>query len=312
MADQEDYSYALSGAKDLMGCVLSDADLRNLDLRDRDFGNARLDKADFSNSDLAGSVLAKAKVKMANFSGANLSKTSFGGAVFRVNFSDSNLSGARVTGILNGCNLQGANLVGANFSGAHFDNGCIFDGAIVDGSTNFEGVEILRPDSRHQIFRFFRLERGKLVRKNNADVESLGADADLALAAINEGIRQVNNLRISSEEAPHSGMGHNRPPLEFQISEEEKIYTLVSFNEAKATIESGSMDADKIRSAVHFATQLARASLSWVGDHADTAVSEFSKEFGKTLGGKTALVLSATYFSGAMNAIVESLQRIIG
>lgn len=315
MADAEDYEHALSGSRDLVDCVLEGADFAGKDLRERDFRRAKLKGADFTGTDLSGANFEDADESFSKFDQAILTDTKFNGALFRISFVASSLTGSRISGLLNGCNFTGANLIGTNFSGARFIEDCIFEDSIIDESTNFEGAQILRPYARLPVFRYFELNRGVLHRRPAGSREGTGLSKDeaSAVSAIDEGLRQLESVRIVSDsEAGLPSFGHNQPPEEFQLTEEEKEETILVLKQARNTLLTGEKSSPKLLAALESASKASRLALTWIGGHIDTTIGEFSKAVGRSLGSKTAAIVTATYFSGAMDRIVEAVEKLLG
>ena len=63
--------------------------------------------------------------------------------------------------------MDGADLVGADFRHTVINEGCSFNNAVVDATTRFDGAKIFRPLARQDAFRFYRVERGVLVRRED-------------------------------------------------------------------------------------------------------------------------------------------------
>ena len=217
-------------------------------------------------------------------------------------------------GLYGRCNFTKANLIGADFSKARFKEGCIFHGAQADETTRFDGAQALRPYLKQDVFRFYRIERGVLVRKDAQDVVERVEVANLnAMAALDEGIRLISALpEPKNLDGNAPSIGHNCPPVEFELTAEEKEEAINCFSEARETLNAGENDPSKVKMAIAKAAALSSKALTWIGGHADTAVGEYAREFGKTLGGKTAAVISVAYFSGAMNEILELLAAVVG
>lgn len=132
------------------------------------------------------------------------------------------------------------------------------------------------------------------------------------LNALAEGIRQVRIL--ADTQAPVTSLaaiGHNSPPEEFRLSNSEVQLALIEFSAAKATLQTREDDPNKLRGAMNMAKILGLSAASWSGVKLDLMVSEFSKEFGKTLGSKTAIVVAALSFSGALESIVQTITQFL-
>lgn len=311
--DEDDYNHLQSGSNDLAGCVLTGANLSGLLLNGRNFNRAQLGSANFEGANLEGSSFLGATITRANFSGANLRKSSFNGGNVRVNFSRSNLSDATLHGVYASADFRGANLSGTNFSGVHFQDGCLFDDAIVSEETLFDGATVLRPYSRLPPFRYYKLERGILHRLSTNELQQ---DQDLlrlsAIDALTNGIQELQSLPVSTAlPVDLVGIGHNNPPDDFKLSPLEISTAQTSFVQARDALFEKSKDTSRYLHAIETATDLARKASMWVAQKVDVAISEFAKEFGKTLGSKVALTVATLQFTGALERIVQALSRFI-
>lgn len=167
MADSEDMKRLMSGETDLSRCDFREADLSGMDLRDRNFTHSLLNKSvcnntNFSGSDFRHAQVSFIKAKNANFDNCNLQSLHFGYAEL------SKSSMVNVSG--QGAHFQHAKLTDVDFRGAKFTSGsmdadCELSGTISDNSTDFEGLVVLRALSRHELFKDYIFDSGKLRRK---------------------------------------------------------------------------------------------------------------------------------------------------
>ncbi|HVI32667.1 MAG TPA: pentapeptide repeat-containing protein [Phenylobacterium sp.] len=140
--------------------------MSNLDLRGRDFSGAHLEEANASRSNFAECSFVSANTRGFIAEGADFSEISAPSTVFfGVNFRGASLRGARLArSSFTRANLSNTDLIGADFSNAVLNEGTTFEGAEIDESTKFDGAKIFRPLARQPAFRFYRVERGVLVR----------------------------------------------------------------------------------------------------------------------------------------------------
>ena len=166
MADEQDVRDALSGAKDLASFDLRSADLSGHDFTGCNLENTRLDNANLSGANISQCDLTQTKYTHVNLTEANCSGSKFKGAIFGVNFSKSNLNNSDFSNssLFTKCNFDGADLRGADFSNSRLSDENTFTDAIYDEKTEFERVEILRPQSKNDVFKYFSFSRGKLHR----------------------------------------------------------------------------------------------------------------------------------------------------
>lgn len=149
------------------------ADLSDLDLRNRDFTGAHFDKANARGADFSGSTLQGAHTVGMQAPSANLARVTAPSSVFvNVDFNKANLrEGGFDRSHFTKVDLRGADLRGTSFRNAHFNQGTDLDGALTDSETVFDGATILRPLARQPAFRFYRVERGVLIRNEGSPTD---------------------------------------------------------------------------------------------------------------------------------------------
>jgi uncharacterized protein YjbI with pentapeptide repeats/GNAT superfamily N-acetyltransferase len=205
--DQEAYTRALAGNKnlrhanfagaDLRGADLRDADLVGADLRFADLSGANLDMADLEGATLEGADFTGASLKVANLKVANLKHAIFSGADLRMatlaaarlgntTFRGANLQKANLRGaimretVFSGADLEDANLshadlMDADFRGArlrnatlaHLQGGGEFGGA----SAGFQGADLMGADLDGSLFTDADFENADLSGANLRDVQ---------------------------------------------------------------------------------------------------------------------------------------------
>ena len=170
MADSEDLKLLESGELDLSRCDFREADLSGMDLRGRDFTHCLFEKAKcegtrFDESEFRNSRVSFKKAKNAIFDGCDLTKLHFG---------YTNLSGASLKNVkakqtvFQHTKLDGANVQGAQLGGGKMDVDTTLEGIISDEQTDFDGLKVLRPTSRHPLFKNYIFQNGKLHRNSDA------------------------------------------------------------------------------------------------------------------------------------------------
>lgn len=307
MADEDDIAHVMSGASDLAGCVLDGADFSKAALSSRDFSKAKLAETNFARADVSGSNFERANLVRTNFNASIMRGVRLNGAVFQVDFSSADLTSSVLHGNYARCDFSGAILSGANFNGAVIDGDCKFDSAIVDAATSFDRVEIPRASARARVFEGYRYERGML--RKMAPVSDGGVDNKKysdAIGAITEALLKLEGINQSP------GIGHNYPPDEFTLTSEEVAEGKRALLEARSGLERGIVDPETIESVVKVSRSLQEKALNWVAGHSNTAVSEFAKAAGQTLGSKTALISGALYFSDTFGWVVNHLSKLVG
>jgi len=177
MADNDDLERLRRGSHDLAQGDFRDADLAELDISERDLTGAYLQKANAERANLSGSVLTGARLHYFKAPGANLSSVELKStALTQVDFRGSDLRrGVFARSHFSKADLTGADLRGADFRGAHFNEGTLFDDCAADEDTLFDGATIFRPLAKQPAFRFYHVQRGKLVRNSDVPEEERSA-----------------------------------------------------------------------------------------------------------------------------------------
>lgn len=171
MADEVDLTQLQNGNPDMARRDLRGADLSGLDLSGRDFTEAHLEQASARGANFAGAILTGLQTRgmsapQANFSGVTAQSTVFFGMELReASFRGAKLGRSHFTQT----SFKGADLVGADFQKAVINEGCDFTDALVDATTRFDGARVFHPLSRQRAFDFYRVERGVLVRREDAE-----------------------------------------------------------------------------------------------------------------------------------------------
>ena len=206
MADSEDLKLLASGELDLSRCDFRAADLTGMDLRGRNFSHCLFEKAKcegtkFDGSNFKDARLSFIKAKNASFNGCLLEGQHFGFS----DLSGASLKDARARGArFQSAKLTGVNLEGANLAGGSINVDTVLDGVIADERTNFEGLKVLRPTSRHPLFTGYRFENGTLRKQSLADAtvpevptnteQSVETQAAIAHQPIKIAQRQLQHL----------------------------------------------------------------------------------------------------------------------
>ncbi|WP_109116713.1 pentapeptide repeat-containing protein [Azospirillum sp. TSO22-1] len=171
MADVEELLRLQAGDIDFAHTDLREADLSGMDLSARIFIGAHLEKAvargtRFRRAKVTDAHMMQLDAASADFSEAEGISTSYWGVNFSgANFSKSNFSRSRFEKV----NFDRVNFRGADFRDAVFEEGTSFKGAFADANTLFDGATIFRPLAKEDVFRFYRVELGKLVRITDAE-----------------------------------------------------------------------------------------------------------------------------------------------
>ena len=316
MADDIDLQALLNGDLDLVNRDLREANLAGLDLSNKDFSGAHLQGANVAGANFEFSKFNQTQTERMNAEGAKFINSTSRSSIW----SGVNLKGADMRGsdfassyFGAGTNLTGADLRGADFRKAHFVESIILDGCIVDEQTKFDGANVFRPLARLEAFRFYRVERGVLVRRTDHEVLDSSSDMELlSLKAqitnsVDALINKISNLTPKIEEN-YASMGHNNPPEEFPLELEKFNETLATLKDVRAEVQKQKPSSTNIETAISVLSAAAKSILKWTGGKIDIALEEFVKNAGKTLSSKTVVVggLALSYEFGDLISLLKT------
>lgn len=299
--DVKDYEYALSGAKDLVGCVLDGADFSFRDLSDCDFQRAHIQKCSFRSCDLSNANFKDARHAHSDFSLAKLIGSHFNGSIFRLNFSGSDMRGSFLSGLFHECAFIGANLTGVDFSKARFDSISDFSDCIFDSATNFGGAQAVRPMLDFPVLFDYDLVRGVLVRRTESKLSPQALDAIGGMRSV---VRELDAhvAHLSSE----IGIGHNNPPAEFQISSIEYLPVKSDIESAISAIEGGVNEPGVLNRAIDGMKFLVSRVAEWIARKVDLFVDEIVK-----VGARGAALLVAAHLTGTLEKAILLVERFM-
>ncbi|KIT14708.1 hypothetical protein [Jannaschia aquimarina] len=135
---------------------------------------------------------------------------------------------------------------------------------------------------------------------------NVGREHELVTRA--ELLKQIAALKEAlPKQAAHGGIGHNRPPAEFELEVEQQVDVTESLEVIEAELTSDQPDVE----AVAKKSSLLHRVMGWIGSKLDTTAEAFCKSFGSTLG-KSAVVLPAAILTspywGKLAALLVSLK----
>lgn len=109
---------------------------------------------------------------------------------------------------------------------------------------------------------------------------------DQLLAAAADAERVLLRVPIGKEnnDAAFVGIGHNKPPTEFAITEGDLAETLDAIAAIRRETVSASPSNSQLRAAGHTIARMAGKVANWIGAKADAAADEFAKTVGKAGG----------------------------
>ena len=320
MADSDDLNAALSGDKDLAGRDLRGANLSGKDLRNADFTKARMNDVNLDGANLSGAILSGASLFGASARRSILIDATIFATVFQsTDFSDSVCRGARFEACAFGGEsiFSGADLRGASIEYCSVQEGARFEGSVVDGTTRFENTEIVRKLAADATFRYYRVERGKLVRRDDTESNTI-VDVDssrtLASLAAQEVLRELEKLRASNEWSPpaSAGLGHNNPPEPTPVNREEIAEIITAVTEIGSAVKSVSPSLAQIEKNIETVERSANKIAAWVARKADLASDEFAKQLGKTLADGRLLLAAWLAASGKLTTLIEGSDELVG
>lgn len=132
------------------------------------------------------------------------------------------------------------------------------------------------------------------------------ADAERALEAV------PTEQRYPSAGA--GGIGHNQPPAEFAITEDDRAETLAAIAVVRQEAVSTSPSTSRLRSAGHAIARVAGKVARWIAGKADTAAEELAKMVGKTAGIAVVGVVANTWLplQANLTKLVAALGKFLG
>ena len=288
MADPEDLAALMRGEQDLVQRDLRGANLAGASLESRDLRGAYLQKADFSSANLSGARfsgahLAHASFELATLHRADLSSTAISFARFNgANLTEANFARSHFSK----SDLSNADLRGANFAKSVINEGTSFKDAVSNDRTMFDGATIFRPLAREHAFRFYRVERGVLVRIDAVEETNMSPLEGSLLQMIGDAEAALRAASVAtpptSSESP--GIGHNQPPPEAALTEEEVQTAFTTLRTLRVEVQSDQPDRKVIAEGRSRLEEWAAAIGIWVAGKAEM----FTEEFAKTLGQEAA------------------------
>jgi hypothetical protein len=319
VADPTDIAALNAGEKDLVNADFRGATLAGLSLSHRDFSGAKFDHAELPRTNLRRSILTRASFTQTNLSGANLdgciaTSTSF----VHTNFDKAVLINASLRGaIFNNSNLCQADLRGADLQNVRLVEDNDLTGAVADETTRFDGAHVLRPMIKNPVFRFYRLERGRLIRKSEEESGEKPDASNIELARL--GAREpiiraretLASIRQQQGVSAKDGLiGHNNPPGGSALTARELDEVGSALNELSAEIESQSPNFDKIGAAKNVLRNTGNKIIEWVGKHQKFFFEEFFKEAGKNAAKPHVLATAYLIFSGQLSQIIQLITEL--
>jgi len=131
------------------------------------------------------------------------------------------------------------------------------------------------------------------------------ADAERALEAV------PTEQRYPSAGA--GGIGHNQPPAEFAITEDDRAETLAAIAVVRQEAVSASPSTSRLRSAGQAIARAAGKVAGWIAGKADTASEEFAKTIGKAAAIAAVGTLTTWWaLQGALTTLVAILGKFAG
>ncbi len=316
MADQDDIGAATSGEIDLVGRDFRRADFTGKDLQSRDFTNSFMEGARLDGANLSGSVLSGVTLTATPARRADLSSITAHGTAFNSDFSGSDLRAAKLTGSVFGqsCIFSGADLRGALVDRGTIMEGASFRDAIIDETTKFDGTGVSRKTAADPTFRFYKVERGVLVRKTEDDEKPVAHDQSkaTALIAAQDALKALTALNADdfSTSTASPGIGHNNPPDPTPIDRGELSEVLIAVENVVQIVQSAHPERAQLSVQIAAVERTADKMASWVARKADFAAEEFAKQLGKTLADGRILLAAWLAASGKLTAFIDAVGKI--
>ncbi len=314
MADENDMIALEKGDIDMVKRDFRSANLSGRDMTGRDFTYAHFERADISRANLTGSTLSQYSCMQMNAQGAILRNVSCEStAHFGVNFRDADLRMSRFTHSHFGqCDFSSADLRGANFSKCHINEGSTFTGAISDGETLFDGATIFRPLATDPVFRFYKVERGVLLRRSPE--ETTISDVDLRRqidAKIDVIERELTKIDFSSDRVKEPGLGHNNPPDEIPSDVVNPDQLKENLREIRLEVSKEEPERERLDKATNTFSSIGAKFLTWLSKKLDIAAESFAKKAGESLASKPVWISMLVIFGGHLDDLQQMLLALL-
>lgn len=118
---------------------------------------------------------------------------------------------------------------------------------------------------------------------------------DQLLAAAADAERALQAARIGEDigSADFIGIGHNKPPANFAITEDDRVETLAAIAVVRQEAVSLSPSTSRLRAAGQTIARAAGKVAKWIGGKIDAAAEEFAKTVGKATGNAVVVSIAA-------------------
>lgn len=315
MAEQSDIDALRSGEKDLVY-----ADFRDAQLAGEDFSARDLTGAQFDGANLEGANFSDSNIKSATFSRGSLRAANFQNVTGTAVFVSVDLTGARFNGAdlrkshFNKCNFSEVDFRSGNFSHCHMEKDNSFSSAISDETTQFDSTQLARSRISDLVFRFYRWERGSLIRKNDEAVLEMETAAQ-EIISLKHALRTAQRaLQVANAQPPSSPqadmIGHNNPPPDCVLEPTE----IADVGHALTIIEAEINSENPEKSIIIRETSILNRSRSqiyrWLALRFDVMADEFSKELGKNLASPSAWTLAWLALTTSLADVVRLVYLI--
>lgn len=132
------------------------------------------------------------------------------------------------------------------------------------------------------------------------------------LAAATDAERAIHAVPIGQGigSSDFIGIGHNQPPDEFAITEDDRTKTLAAIATIRQESATGSPSTSRLRAAGQTIARVAGMVAKWIGAKADIATEEFAKTVGKTAA--IAAIPAWLMVQTTLTALMDILAKAIG
>lgn len=324
MSDALDVAELRAGNRDMIRRDLRGENFSGSNFTDVDFSKSHLENCNFDNANLKNGVFSGVHSLFLSAVRANLSSaTAISTAFSSVNFTEcdlrkSNFSRSHFAKV----NFSGADFRGADFRFAVFNDGCNFDRSISDDNTLFDGASILRSLARSEVFRFYKVERGVLVRVDQIDnslkaegvshLNLVGQEISVLTQRLDDVLVLISEIKLKFSEFDHTpGIGHNNPPSISPLSENELSDISENISAIKNEISRKESSIELIESKNTKLKEFSSKIIRWMTDKFELAINEFAKEFGKRAADWKIYIGSYVILSGKIDEILGSIGPIL-
>lgn len=316
MADEADLAALRSGEKDMVRRDFRDAKFIDEDFSNCNFSYSLLSKGEFVRIKFKDAILNHIQAQSAKFIDCDFTGAFMvgPGTMTNVDFSGSKFVASRFNNcVFYGVNFWGVDFTDADFSESHFEVGCQFEAASSGVTTKFDHVAIRRSLASADVFRYYKVENGVLIRKNEELInisQSTNKDHSLMKIIQNEVMEIKSTIdrlsKLQHKLAEYGNVGHNSMAFGIDIidvSFDDLIKNVNIIDEESK--KEGHQDGEKIKSSIDVIQNDSSKIWDWIRSKIDKFADSLFAEMGKTAADWKTYVGLWACLSGKLDSLVN-------